>query len=988
MISANAQNIEVSGQAQLTISINNLRRDFTWTFIVAETVKPLLGYDFLNHFGILVDCGNNKLIDTLTNQTTNTTPTPIVMNIRVEQFFDQDVQDIIGKYPNLTSPHRNPNAKEPKTFHRIETGSNPSTFSKTRQLSAEKCDIAREEFKKLQQNGIISPSKSEWSSPLHMVTKSDGTYRCVGDYRRLNAITTPDRYQIPNINSLATKLHNKKFFTKIDLSSAYHQLPLHPKDSDKSAISTPFGLFQYNYMPFGLRNASSTFQRFMDSVFFDFNCVFVYIDDILVFSDDRDTHLKDLDSVLNQLNDYDLKISLSKCVFCVEELDFLGFNISKDGLKPSSKKLKELDEFPQPNDSKSLRRFLGMANFYRKLIPNFSEVIFPLTECIRINPNSKLLHFSEEEINSFSKIKTLLSSITPLSFPDPKQTTFQLVTDSSSYAVGAALHQMIDGEAVPIGFFSKKLSVAQRKYSTFDRELLAAYSAVLHFKHQIEGRNVLLLSDHKPLCSAFKSQTPLKSDRQQRHLSIITEYVSDICHIKGTENVVADCLSRPANSITIDVCDLQELVTHQQTDEEIKNFQENLKPFPVEENNSILCDVSLPYPRPFVTQKLRKSVFDSLHSLSHPGISASLKLIKARYYWPNMDKNIKTWCKECLPCQEAKINRHTKSEVNFFQLPSPRFQTVHIDIVGPLPQVTNLNDSSSSYRYLFTCIDRNTRWIECQPLSDISASSISSAFINIWISRFGVPLNVITDRGAQFESELFSELSKIIGFHRLRTCAYRPQTNGMIERAHRTLKTAIIARKESWLSALPIVLLGIRITPNETGYSPFTSVTGANAQIPQILIDNNSFNEETSNPMIKQLLKQMTNFDITNDADAFIHSFPKSYIPKDLFTCKQVWLRTDRVRKSLEAPYTGPYEVLERTDKHFTIKVNNKQTTVSVNRLKPAFLKDVSVTKSIEKPLPDNSREHFESETEQCSKTKTKSGRVVKWKKDNTYFYF
>ena len=239
VISANAQNIECSGQAQLTININNLRRDFTWTFIIAETVKPLLGYDFLNHFGILVDCKNNRLIDTLTCQTAKTSPTPIVMNISVERQFQPDVQDIIKKYPNLISPHSNPNAKKPKIFHRIETGSNPSTFTKTRQLSAEKCELAKEEFKKLQLSGIVSPSKSEWSSPLHMVTKADGTYRCVGDYRRLNAITTPDRYQIPNMNSLATKLHNKKFFSKIDLSSAFHQLPLHPEDSKKSAISTP-----------------------------------------------------------------------------------------------------------------------------------------------------------------------------------------------------------------------------------------------------------------------------------------------------------------------------------------------------------------------------------------------------------------------------------------------------------------------------------------------------------------------------------------------------------------------------------------------------------------------------------------------------------------------------------------------------------------------------------------------------------------------------
>ena len=206
---------------------------------------------------------------------------------------------------------------------------------------------------------------------------------------------------------------------------------------------------------------------------------------------------------------------------------------------------------------------------------------------------------------------------------------------------------MIDNQPMPIGFFSKKLTLTQRKYSTFDRELLAAYLAVLHFKHLIEGRNVILLTDHKPLCSAFKSQSSLKSDRQQRHLSFISEYVSDILFIKGSQNVIADCLSRPANVITIDVCDLQEIAKQQVTDEEVKSYADHLKQYEIDNNEKLLCDISLPYPQPFVTKKLRKSIFDSLHKLSHPGIGASVKLIKARYFWTKMSQSVKLMCREC-----------------------------------------------------------------------------------------------------------------------------------------------------------------------------------------------------------------------------------------------------------------------------------------------------------------------------------------------------
>lgn len=995
LVSANDQKIECSGQAVLNLTLRNLRREFTWTFIIAETAQPLLGYDFLNHFGLMVDCTNNKLIDKMTNRQSDAHPSSIIMNIDLVPNKDANkmVRAILEKYPNLISPHRDTNATKPKIFHRIETGSNPPTFSRARQLSAQRCEIAKEEFKKLLKAGIISPSNSEWSSALHMVPKSDGTYRPVGDYRHLNTITKADRYQVPNINSLSSKLHNKKFFSKIDLSSAYHQIPVHPEDVCKTAISTPFGLFEYNYMPFGLRNASCTFQRMMDNIFRDTDYTFVYIDDILIFSEDEETHSKHIDLVLQKLSEYDFKICLSKCIFSANELDFLGFHISASGLKPSAKKLNELSEFPQPNDSKSLRRFIGMANFYRKLVPNFSDIILPLTEKIRLNQNSKSLTLTKEEIESFENMKKSLSNVTVLAFPSSKANNYQLVTDSSNYAVGAALHQMIDNQPIPIGFFSKKLSQTQQKYSTFDRELLAAYLAVLHFKHLIEGRNVMLLTDHKPLCSAFKSQSSLKSDRQQRHLCFISEYVNDISHIRGSQNIVADCLSRPVNAITIDICDLQEIMKHQATDNEIQAFKDQLKPYTINQNETILCDTTLPFPRPFVTEKLRKSVFDSLHNLSHPGITSSRKIIKSRYYWPKMDKSIKTWCTECQHCQQAKIIKHTKSKVNPFELPSSRFETVHVDIVGPLLPVKNQTDPYfSPYRYLLTCIDRNTRWIEACPITEITAKSISTAFVNLWISRFGVPLHVVTDRGSQFESELFSELSKIIGFHRLRTTAYHPQTNGLVERAHRTLKTAIIARKESWLSALPIVLLGMRITPNESNYSSFTAVTGSHAQVPRLLIDSiKNENSEMTNSHVKILADEMQKFDMDKLSRGHLHTIPNSYIPKDLQTCKSIWLRTDRVRKPLEAPYTGPFQVLSRHEKYFTIKRSDDvHSNVSIDRLKPAYISENIKSKDSigSRPDLDNSLSCSEETNDNKPETRTKSGRTVKWKKENTYFYY
>ena len=964
--------------------------------MIADITNPILGFDFLSKFGLIIDCQEKSIYDRLTERTVGVKTSRFTsINLVINEIsLPQEVKNLINKYPSLVSPHNNEDAKYCGVYHRIDTGSHAPVFAKARMLSGEKCKVAKAEFKKLMDAGIISPSESEWSSPLHLVPKADGGFRACGDFRALNSFTRSDRYPVPNINSFSSKLANKKCFSKIDLAAAYHQIKLHPDDVNKSAIATPFGLYEFNFMPFGLKNAAATFQRFMDKIFRDVDCVFVYLDDILVFSDDEAHHGGDLDKVFQVLAKNNLKISLDKCVFKVPELDFLGYRVSAQGLLPTTRKVEELKSFPYPNDSKSLRRFLGMVGFYRKLIPNYASIILPLSERMRLSPKDTF-ELNEQEKLSFDDIVNTLSKITPLAHPRENIQDYQLVTDSSNYAVGAALNQVINGEPVPVGFFSKKLTQAQTKYSTFDRELLAAYLAVIHFRHLIEGRHVMLLTDHKPLCGAFKSLNPAKSDRQQRHLSVLTEYIADIAHIKGEHNVVADCMSRPAFAVQLDVCDLPEIAKAQALDEEIQSFH-SLKEFPISNSDTkIMCDISLPYPRPYIPEGLRKSVFDSLHLLSHPGTTASMKLVKSRYFWPSMDKSIKKFCAECVSCQRSKVTRHTKSPVQNFELPSPRFQTVHIDIVGPLTPVhPTSNQYGSPYKYVLTCIDRATRWMEAQPLTEITAQTIAEAFVNTWITRYGVPLHVVTDRGRQFESELFAELAKIIGFHRLRTTAYHLQSNGLIERAHRTLKTAIMARGESWLSALPIVLLGIRSTPNESGFSPFTAVTGSTILVPGLLVTQTEPRNDIACDYTRKLCDIMSHFESYDFDQGRSHTLPTPYVPKGLMSCDKVWLRIDRVRKPLEAPYTGPYVVLERSPKYFLLdKGGDTHIRVSVDRLKPYRQ---TLTTTIPKHSASNgdsgitnnqSRETTRSTTDTSRTGRSSTGRRITWRRDPDYVY-
>ena len=983
--SASGGEIKVHGEIDLNLNLPNIRRSFRWTFIVADVVTPIIGIDFLAKHNLLVDTSKRVLVDSATNL--NAPLDVASIKIDTPKFdlsnFSAEIQSMLLSYQSLFTPSPSKNKKEIKVTHIIDTGDERPVFCKARPLTGTKLEAAKNEFQRMLEEGIVQRSNSAWSSPLHLVPKDDNSYRPCGDFRRINNISKSDSYPIPNIRSIISSFHGKKVFSKIDLKKAYLQIPVEPEDVPKTAVSTPFGLFEFLKMPFGLKNAGATFQRYMDTLFSSLPNVECYIDDIIVASDDEISHMKDLEEVFKILEENGLKISVEKCEFVKKSLIFLGYEISDVGIRPPTTTSKLISEYPIPKTSSDLRRFMGMLNFFRIMIPKFSTIAYPITELLRLNPSSKELYWSDSAVAAFNDLKLAFLDCPTLSYPSHESGIYQLVTDSSNYAVGAALYQMIDSIPHPVGFYSKKLSVTQRSYSTYDRELLAAYFAVIHFKPFIDGHSVDLFVDHKPLVSAFHSKNVSKSDRQQRQLAFISEYVHDVKYIKGSNNVVADCLSRPINAINVDLFDLSGISTAQENSkEELEPHMQNLTRFEVKPDVFVWCDTSTPSPRPFIPSCIRKQVISSLHSLAHPGFKTLSKLVKQRYFWSFMDTDVKSFVRSCEDCQKSKVNRHTRSHIEPISQQSDRLSTIHIDIVGPLPPAyVSDHKYILPYRYILTCIDRATRWPEAIPLVDTTAHSVAIALVSGWISRLGVPLQLVTDRGVQFESELFSEIASIVGFNHIRTTSYHPQSNGIIERFHRTMKAAIMARKENWFTALPVVMLGLRMSPTANGYSPFTNLTGAFMLVPHPFFSSENLhcNKDTT----KILVEDMRRLDFGSNAEGIIHSNSTVYLPEDLKSCEKVWVRIDRIKKSLEAPYSGPFEVLKRYDKFFIVSFPSGSKSISIDRLKPYFPPKELSAKPTVKMNPVRPSGNGEGKI-----VKTRSGRTVKFAKDPNVIYF
>lgn len=436
--------------------------------------------------------------------------------------------------------------------HRITTKDEIPIHTKSyRYPFCHRAEVQRQISDMLDQ-GIIRPSSSPWTSPVWIVPKKlDASgrkkWRLVIDYRKLNDKTIDDRYPIPNITDILDKLGRSMYFTTLDLASGFHQVEVDKRDVEKTAFSVENGHYEFLRMPFGLKNAPSTFQRVMDNVLREHigvRCL-VYMDDIIVFSTSLKEHLDNLRKIFDTLKKYNMKVQLDKSEFLHKEVAFLGHIVTCEGVKPNPDKINIIRKWPIPKNEKELRGFLGILGYYRKFIKDFAKIAKPLTQVLR--KGEKITH-SKDFVDAFERCRNILTSSDILQYPD-FQKPFILTTDASNYAVGAVLSQGQIGSDKPIAFASRTLNKSEENYSAIEKELLAIVWACKYFRPYLYGRKFTLYTDHKPL--TYKLNLKDSNSRLIHWRLYLEEFDYDIKYRPGKQNVVADSLSRVQEELNV-----------------------------------------------------------------------------------------------------------------------------------------------------------------------------------------------------------------------------------------------------------------------------------------------------------------------------------------------------------------------------------------------------------------------------------------------------
>ena len=693
---------------------------------------------------------------------------------------------------------------------RIKT-SGPPICQKAYRMPLTKRATVDKLISEMLEDDIIRPSNSPYASPILLVPKKDGETRFCVDYRKLNAVTESSAFPIPSISDIFDLCGNSAIYSTLDLKAGYHQMRVAEEDIHKTAFRCHVGQYEFTKVPFGLKTAPIFSQQEMNFILSDFIgvCVFVYIDDILVFSNNEEDHLNHLQLVFNRLRKVGLKLKPTTFSFGLPEVKLLGYVLNSEGIQTDPDKVAAIADLPTPTTIKEVRSLLGMTNYYRTSLPNYATIAEPL---IQLTRKYTTFNWTSEHQRAFDELKRLLISSHVMAAPDLNR-DYKLFTDACEYAVGGILVQdSSDGVEKVIQYVSHTLSTTQRKWATIEKGAYAVVYCLEKLRPYLFGATTTVYTDHKPLLSLFTNS--MANTKIQRWGVLLAEYGVKIQYISGKRNIRADILSRinSTKHIPVDVVDTEEDFDPQSIKEDNiietlpwihngLNLQEigqaQRSEFPdlwilanSEEDddyeiiNGVLYSLVPPnvraplYPRLVLPKTFRAAVIDRTHKeLGHVALWKCLERLTEVYVWKGLRKDVQQHLNKCATClvNNPKHQRFPMGEMPIAQAP---LNFVSIDITGPF--VTSPNGN----KYLLTIIDHYTGWLEAYPLPNQSNKSVWHAFSTQFIPRFGVPLILLSDNAGSFTATAFETYLKQIGIEHRKITPVHPQANGRVERCH------------------------------------------------------------------------------------------------------------------------------------------------------------------------------------------------------------
>lgn len=798
--------LDILGSFDVDISVITDKSIKCTVYVIRNGTRDLLGKETAIQLGVL------KIgfqINAVSNEASLEKAFPKFKGVTVQIPIDETVKPVIQPYRRVPIPLEEKVAR------------------KLRELKD--ADIIEE---------VNGPSP--WVSPMVPVLKEgQEEVRICIDMRRANEAIIRENHPLPTMNELLPNFRQAKYFSKLDIKNAFHQLEIHENCRYITTFSTSKGLYRYKRLLFGISCAPEMFQKILEKMLLGCERTFNFIDDIIVHGATEQEHDERLSKVLRVLKENNVLLNENKCIYKTKKIEFLGHELSASGIRPLEKYLTAIKTSRTPNTTEEIQSFLGLVNFVSKWIPNLATLTEPLRELLRLGlgKSANIQKFwTLKQDEAFETLKKSLSNIQTLGYYNPSDKT-QVIADASPVGLGAVLVQVDEDGPRVIAFGHKALTDCEKRYCQTEKEALALVWAVEHFKIYLLGKEFELISDHKPLETIF-GKTSKPCARIERWVLRLQAYRYKVIYRPGKSNI-ADTISRLSQTSSSEPFDsenyINQIVNYSRPiavplneiegcsagDEEIlkvkdgifnNDWHDSINNFKTIQNE--LCfnrDVLLRGTRIVIPHKLRQRVLEAAHE-GHPGIVAMKARLRTKVWWPRIDKDAERLVKACRGCTLVS-NPSLPHPMKRRALPAEPWVDVAMDFLGPLP----------SRDYLLILVDYYSRYKEIKVMRSITSLDTIKVLKEIF-SRLGYPATLTCDNGNQFTSEVFRNYCKECGITVYNTVPYWPQMNGEVERQNRdVLKRLKICQAENgnWKEDIFSYLMMYNSTPHSiTGKSP------------------------------------------------------------------------------------------------------------------------------------------------------------------------